>query len=61
MEPFGEFACHGFVFFTLITLAGQGLCVLALKKVQFFLCINLFCKVKGSTFAPAFQENNAAA
>jgi len=31
------------------------------KIVEFFLSYNLDGMVKGSTFAPAFQENNAAA
>jgi len=49
------------VFFHLLTLASQGFCVFVAKKVWFFLSINLFGKLKGSTFAPAFQENETAA
>jgi hypothetical protein len=49
------------IFFHPVTLAVQVVCVFVRKKDDFFLPNNLVGMVKGPTFAPAFQENNAAA
>jgi hypothetical protein len=49
------------IFFDPVTLAVQVVCVFMRKKDDFFLPNYLVGMVKGPTFAPAFQENVAAA
>jgi hypothetical protein len=49
------------IFFDPVTLAVQVVCVFMRKKDDFFLPNYLVGMVKGPTFAPAFQENDAAA
>ena len=61
MELFGINAKLRSIFFHLLTPAGQGVWLFVVKKDVFFLLFNLVCNGKDSTFAPAFQENNAAA